>query len=279
MLNNFEQYLNNYNYGKDGSVKDAVMYSIVDGGKRIRPHLLLALLKDYGVDASLGHSAALAIEMIHSYSLIHDDLPAMDDDDFRRSKLSTHKQFGEDIAILAGDALLTEAFAVISNDKMLSNDVKVKLLSNLAQYAGINGMIYGQQLDLEGEGKPLTLENIEQINHYKTANLITFSVVAAALIAQHEEHLDDLKIFASKLGLAFQIQDDIFDVTKTYEQLGKKPSDVDNDKSTYVKLLGLEQCEIEVEQLFKHCYEIINALDLTSQTLYNLVSEIQARNK
>lgn len=277
MLKNFEQFLNDYDYGKDGSVKEAVIYSIVDGGKRIRPHLLLALLKDYGLVEEKGYCAALAIEMIHSYSLVHDDLPSMDNDDYRRSKLSTHKQFGEDIAILAGDALLTEAFAAISNDQSNNSDVKIKLLSNLAQYAGINGMIYGQQLDLEGEGKPLTLKDIQEINHYKTANLITFSIVAAALIAEHDQDLKALQTLASKLGLAFQIQDDIFDVTKTYEELGKKPSDVDNDKSTYVKHLGLEKCKEEVDDLFTECYEIINTLDLKSANLYNLVSDIENR--
>lgn len=278
MLKDFEQFLNNYDYGKNGSVKDAVIYSIVDGGKRIRPHLLLALLSDYGIAVEKGFSASLAIEMIHSYSLVHDDLPAMDDDDYRRSKLSTHKQFGEDIAILAGDALLTEAFATISNDHLNTDENKIQLISELAQYAGINGMIYGQQLDLEGEGKSLSLDDIKEINHYKTANLITFSLLAAAIIADKQEDLEALKVLASDLGLAFQIQDDIFDVTKSYEELGKKPSDVDNNKSTYVKMLGLEQCHIEVDNLFKNCYKIIASLDLKSQNLYNLVNDIEKRN-
>lgn len=278
MLKDFEQYLNNYNYGFDGNVKDAVIYSIVDGGKRIRPHLLLALLKDYGISVEPGYSSALAIEMIHSYSLVHDDLPSMDDDDYRRSKLSTHKQFGEDTAILAGDALLTEAFAVISNDDSLEFEIRVKLLSLLSQYSGSKGMIYGQELDLAAEGKALSLDEIKTINHYKTANLISFSLLAAAVIAKADHDLELLKTFASDLGLAFQIQDDIFDLTKSFEELGKKPSDEDNDKSTFVKHLGLEESQKTVDNLFASCFETLEALDLQSRNLYNLLSEIQLRN-
>ena len=277
MMKRFENYLNNYDFQKEGTVRDAVIYSIVDGGKRIRPHLLLSLLKDYGVDVEKGYASALAIEMIHSYSLVHDDLPSMDDDDYRRSKLSTHKQFGEDVAILAGDALLTEAFASISNDQTIDSDKKVKLISLLAQYSGMAGMIYGQELDLAGEDKTLTVKEIQEINHYKTANLITFSLLAAAVIADHQDDFDILKECASNLGLAFQIQDDIFDVTKTYEELGKMPSDENNNKSTYVKLLGLEESKEVLDQLFEKCKMLLNKLDLQSNNLYNLIIEIELR--
>lgn len=277
MMKHFENYLNNYDFQKEGTVRDAVIYSIVDGGKRIRPQLLLSLLKDYGVDIEKGYASALAIEMIHSYSLVHDDLPSMDDDDYRRSKLSTHKQFGEDVAILAGDALLTEAFASISNDQTIDSDKKVKLISLLAQYSGMAGMIYGQELDLAGEDKTLTVKEIQEINHYKTANLITFSLLAAAVIAGHQDDFETLKECASNLGLAFQIQDDIFDVTKSYEELGKMPSDEDNNKSTYVKVLGLEESKEVLDQLFEKCKMLLNKLDLQSNNLYNLIIEIELR--
>ena len=277
MLDNFEQYLNNYTYGPKGSVLEAVKYSILNPGKRIRPMILLTLLKDYNINLELGYSSALAIEMIHNYSLIHDDLPAMDNDDYRRGKLSNHKVFGEDIAILAGDALLTEAFATISNDVQLDAEVKVKLISLLSKHAGINGMIYGQQLDLTYENMPVGIEEIDQINIYKTSNLIMFAMAAAAIIAKKSEDLDNLSLLAQKLGLAFQIQDDIFDVTKTFEQLGKKPSDVLNDKSTYVKVLGLEKSQSILEELFSYCYKITKDLNIESYNIIDLIKNIQIR--
>lgn len=277
MLDNFEQYLNNYTYGPKGSVLEAVKYSILNPGKRIRPMILLTLLKDYNINLELGYSSALAIEMIHNYSLIHDDLPAMDNDDYRRGKLSNHKVFGEDIAILAGDALLTEAFATISNDVQLDAEVKVKLISLLSKHAGINGMIYGQQLDLTYENMPVGIEEIDQINIYKTSNLIMFAMAAAAIIAKKSEDLDNLSLLAQKLGLAFQIQDDIFDVTKTFEQLGKKPSDVLNDKSTYVKVLGLEKSQSILDELFSDCYKITKDLNIESYNIIDLIKNIQIR--
>lgn len=277
MLDNFEKYLNNYTYGPKGSVLEAVKYSILNPGKRIRPMILLTLLKDYNIDLKLGYSSALAIEMIHNYSLIHDDLPAMDNDDYRRGKLSNHKVFGEDIAILAGDALLTEAFTVISNDVQLDAEVKVILISLLSKHAGINGMIYGQQLDLTYENMPVGIEEIDQINIYKTSNLIMFAMAAAAIIAKKSEDLDNLSLLAQKLGLAFQIQDDIFDVTKTFEQLGKKPSDVLNDKSTYVKVLGLEKSQSILDDLFSDCYKITKDLNIESDNIIDLIKDIQMR--
>ncbi|NLC54269.1 MAG: polyprenyl synthetase family protein [Erysipelothrix sp.] len=277
MLESFEKFLNEYNYGPKGKVLDAVKYSVLNPGKRIRPMILLTILNDYQIDYKKGFSPALAIEMIHNYSLIHDDLPAMDNDDYRRGKLSTHKVYGEDIAILAGDALLTMAFNVISNDKCLDSDIKVKLISLLSKHAGIEGMIYGQQLDLTFEGKNIDITKIDEINIYKTSNLIIFSMLAAAIIANKEEDLIALEVLATKLGLAFQIQDDIFDVTKSFEEIGKKPSDQVNDKSTYVKVLGLEKSSQVLDDLFIDCYKIIKNLSLKNHGLKNLVQDIQNR--
>lgn len=278
MLKDFEKYLINYDYGVEGQVLEAVKYSILNPGKRIRPMLLLSLLKDYGQDYKLGFSAALAVEMIHNYSLIHDDLPAMDNDDYRRGKLSNHKVYGEDIAILAGDALLTEAFACISSDQTLDAETKVKLITLLSQYAGINGMIYGQQLDLMAENREVSLAEIDAINIYKTAQLIIFSLTAAATIAKKEKDLDQLTKLGEYLGLAFQIQDDIFDVTKSFEELGKKPSDEVNVKSTYVKMLGLEKSNQTLKKLFFNCYQILEDLNLSDYNLLNLIKDIEERN-
>lgn len=279
MLNTFEKFLQDYNYNSQGSVNDAVIYATADGGKRVRPMLLLALLSDYGINIEKGLSAALAIELIHSYSLVHDDLPAMDNDDYRRGKLSTHKQFGEDIAILAGDALLTEAFAIIANDIANYPEEKIKLVQALAKYSGIGGMIYGQQLDLAGESKALLLDDVKEINVYKTSNLIMFALSAAAIIANADQDIEKLLVIAKDLGLAFQIQDDILDVTKTFEEIGKYASDEDNDKSTYVKLIGLEASKASVAELFENIYNLLNTLDLKSNNLKELIVNIENRQK
>lgn len=277
MLETFELYLKEYDYGPKGNVLDAVKYSILNAGKRIRPMILLNLLNDYNVDINKGLSSALALEMIHNYSLIHDDLPAMDNDDYRRGKPSTHKAFGQDIAILAGDALLTMAFEVISEDKMLDSDTKVKLISLLSKHAGINGMIYGQQLDLNYAGKNVGIAQIDQINIYKTSNLLIFAMLAAATIAKRFEDFVLLEELATKLGLAFQIQDDVFDVTKSFEDLGKKPSDEINNKSTYVKVLGLNKTRSILESLFNDCYKIVENLNLKNDGLFKIVNKIQER--
>ena len=278
MLKDFELYLKNYPFQFKGSVLDAVEYSFYNAGKRIRPLLLLSLLKDYDFKVKQGYSAALAIEMIHTYSLIHDDLPAMDDDDYRRNKLSNHKVFGVDIAILAGDALLTESFASISDDANLNNDQKVELLSSLSKHAGLRGMVYGQQLDLKFENKDVSLENIRDINIYKTSQLIIFSLKAAAIISNNKKDIKELEILGENLGLAFQIQDDIFDVSKTFEELGKKPSDEENNKSTYVKVLGLDKSKHFLNQLFNDIYTILNKLNLKDDNLYSIIKEIEERN-
>lgn len=277
MLKTFENYINDYKFEKAGSVKDAILYSLLNAGKRIRPNLLLSLLSDYGIDYKVGFSSALAVEMIHNYSLIHDDLPAMDDDDYRRNKLSTHKAFGEDIAILAGDALLTEAFKVISNDDNLAYQKRCLIISKLADFSGINGMIYGQQQDLLSEGEAINLNQVDEINIYKTAKLINFSLAAASIIADKTDDLVLINDLATNLGLAFQIQDDIFDVSKDFDEIGKLPSDEKNAKATYVKLLGLEESEAKLAELFANCFEILEKLDLKSNNLYNLISEIKQR--
>ena len=278
MLDLFEKYLSAYTYEKEGYVKDAMIYATSDGGKRIRPLILLALLNDYKIDLNKGLAAALAVEFIHSYSLVHDDLPAMDNDDYRRGKLSVHKKFGQDIAILAGDSLLTDAFAIISNDNANDNDTKIKLISLLGKHAGNNGMIYGQELDLKGENKLLSVSDINEINEFKTANLIMFAMIAAAIIANKEKDIKLLNELALNLGIAFQVQDDIFDVTKTFKDLGKYSSDEDNNKSTYVKLMGLEKSEEYLEELFNNCFNLLSDLNLSNGNLYKIINEIKLRN-
>lgn len=225
-------------------IKEAMHYSLEAGGKRIRPLLVFATLAAFEKDPQIGLMAAAAIEMIHTYSLIHDDLPSMDNDDLRRGKPTNHKVFGEAIAILAGDGLLTYSFQVIGQtpNDFVSSETKLQLVLEMAKAAGSEGMVGGQVADMEGEGKTLTIEELEYIHIHKTGKLLKFSVIAGALLGgANQTQLEDLSAFAHHLGLAFQIQDDILDLEGNQELLGKPVgSDSTNEKSTYPQLLSME---------------------------------------
>lgn len=223
------------------SLLNSMSYSLFAGGKRLRPILLLASYNTFASNKEKVFKTAAALEMIHTYSLIHDDLPAMDDDDYRRGKLTNHKKFDEATAILAGDALLTYAFELIANDDLLKEQEKVYILKSLAKASGPEGMVAGQILDMEGETKSLTLEELETIHELKTGRLINFAISAGAFLADTSiEQREYLEQFAYYLGLIFQVQDDILDVIGDPEKIGKPiGSDVLNDKSTYPNLLGL----------------------------------------
>ncbi|WP_419956183.1 polyprenyl synthetase family protein [Neobacillus niacini] len=225
-------------------IKEAMHYSLKAGGKRIRPLLVFATLAAFEKDPKIGLMAAAAIEMIHTYSLIHDDLPSMDNDDLRRGKPTNHKVFGEAIAILAGDALLTYSFQVIGQtpNEFASSETKLELIMEMAKAAGSEGMVGGQVADMEGEGKTLSVEELEYIHIHKTGKLLKFSVIAGALLGgASQTQLENLSAFAHHLGLAFQIQDDILDLEGNQELLGKPVgSDSANEKSTYPRLLSME---------------------------------------
>lgn len=223
-------------------LQSSMAYSVDAGGKRIRPLLVLATLEDLGVESKDALKVAAAVELIHTYSLIHDDLPSMDDDDFRRGKPTNHKEFGEAIAVLAGDAMQTLAFEALTELPNTPPSVAIQLIRMLAVASGANGMVAGQVLDLEGEGKSLVLTDLEAIHLNKTGALLSFCIEAGAILAGlEEEKMDNLKVFAKNIGLAFQIQDDILDVTATTEELGKNAgSDESSDKTTYPMLLGLD---------------------------------------
>ncbi|WP_433751239.1 polyprenyl synthetase family protein [Falsibacillus pallidus] len=223
-------------------LKEAMLYSLQAGGKRLRPVLLMATLKAFNKEEKMGLSAACALEMIHTYSLIHDDLPSMDDDDLRRGKPTNHKVFGEAFAILAGDGLLTYSFQMIAEDESISPQTRMKLIALLAKCAGPEGMVGGQAADIEGENQSLSLEQLEYIHLHKTGKLLVFSVLAGAIIAgANEEELKQYERYAVNLGLAFQIQDDILDIEGDESKIGKPVgSDADNHKSTYPSLLSLD---------------------------------------
>jgi geranylgeranyl diphosphate synthase type II len=235
-------------------LEQAMLYSLEAGGKRIRPILLFATLHAFDQNEEVGLRTALGLEMIHTYSLIHDDLPAMDDDDLRRGKPTNHCVFGEGTAVLAGDGLLTAAFQIIADDHTLDADTRMRIISLLARSAGPEGMVGGQQDDLEAEEKKLNLEDLISIHKRKTGKLIRFPVEAAAMIAKAtESETEALVHYSEHLGLAFQIGDDILDISGDEKALGKPiGSDLANHKNTYVSLLGLagarEKLAQEVEK-------------------------------
>ena len=238
------------------SVIDSMEYSLKAGGKRLRPILLIEACRALGGDVKKAYPFACAVEMIHTYSLIHDDLPAMDDDDLRRGKPTNHKVFGEGIAILAGDGLLNYAHELMI--KSIVEDVENKSLPRAAyeisNAAGVYGMIFGQCADLEGEGKPVDLKTLEFIHRHKTGALITAPLKAGAIIGgATKEQLESIEKYGEAIGLAFQITDDILDVVGDEKSLGKKVgSDEANEKSTYPSIYGLEESrEMAREQLEK----------------------------
>ena len=227
------------------TLQSSMAYSVHAGGKRIRPLLVLATLKDLGTSSKDACKVACAVELIHTYSLIHDDLPSMDNDDFRRGKLTNHKVYGDGMAILAGDALQTFAFEILTTLDNTPPETAIELIRLLSIASGAEGMVAGQVLDIEGEEMDLTLDQLEQIHLNKTGALLSFCIEAGALLADVDyENLAHLKVYAKNIGLTFQIQDDILDVTSTTEELGKSAgSDESSGKVTYPSLLGLEQAE------------------------------------
>ena len=246
------------------NLREAVLYSIHAGGKRIRPYLLLEVLDSLQVPITIAHAqVAAALEMIHTGSLIHDDLPAMDDDDFRRGRLTNHKKFGEALAILAGDALFLDPYALIAQAD-LPNEIKVDLIATLSLSSGSMGMVAGQVLDMEGEGKHLNLEELQTIHANKTGKLLAFPFQAAGVIAGLDENLQkQLKTVGELIGLAFQVRDDILDVTASFEEIGKTPQkDLQAEKSTYPALLGLDEAKVFCNRTLDQANE---KLDVISQ--------------
>lgn len=247
---------------------ESMRYSLLAGGKRLRPVLVLATVEACGGDEEKALPFACALEMIHTYSLIHDDLPSMDNDDYRRGKLTNHKVYGEAQAILAGDALLTEAFGLMAKGAKqagLSADVALTIMEEASRYAGARGMVGGQVSDILSENRSITLDELESIHRRKTGDLIAFAVRTGAYISDvSEETLASLTRFAYGLGLAFQIQDDILDVIGDQNIIGKPVgSDEEKNKATYPALIGLEQSK----QMLKEITESAKAELMSHHTL------------
>ena len=269
--------------GYQQTVLEAMNYSFLSGGKRLRPMLMMETYKMFGGKSAVIEPFMAAMEMIHTYSLIHDDLPAMDDDEFRRGRKTTHIVYGEAMAILAGDGLLNLAYeTAISALAMEPNNPQIgKALAVLARKAAVYGMIGGQTVDIESEGTPLNKEKLNFIYELKTGALIEASMLIGAILAGATKKEQDLIAAISRnIGLAFQIQDDILDVTSTLEVLGKPiGSDEKNEKSTYVTLEGIEKARQDVQMLTEDAVAMMDSLVVKNEFLNQLLLYLIYRDK
>lgn len=272
------------------SMAETMNYSMTAGGKRIRPMLLLESCRMFGGDEALAEPFAAAMEMIHTHSLIHDDLPALDNDDYRRGRLTVHKVFGEAAGILGGVTLLNYAYETMmkafdvhdEEEKTAGEDKRIiRAMRTLSEKSGLYGMLGGQSVDVENDGKPLSPQLLDYIYEHKTSALIEAPLMAGALLAGAEEEKVKLMERAGRnIGLAFQIQDDILDVTSTGEVLGKPiHSDEKNNKVTYVTLYGIEEAARKVKELSEEAISLLEGLDEKNEFLLALVRSLIDRKK
>lgn len=277
----FEHQLQGILTERQYSLQQAMHYSIANGGKRIRP-LLSYLIGDLlGIERTAIDPAALALELVHCYSLVHDDLPAMDDDDLRRGKPTCHIQYDEATAILVGDALQSLAFELISQATQLSADTRIRAVEILSQAIGANGMCLGQALDMEAEGQSQhSLEQLKQIHHHKTGQLITASCELAALIAHHDgdDVFNQCSQLGNLLGVAFQIKDDVLDATSTTDVLGKpQGSDEKNNKLTYCRFYTLDELNQLLDDMNQQCLDLAHQLHPNPEALISVINYIFQR--
>lgn len=265
-----------------GKVCEAMAYSLLDGGKRIRGCLTLAMCELCGGEVQSALPLACAVEMVHAYSLIHDDLPCMDNDDLRRGKPSCHIKFGEGTALLAGDALLTHAFSAASDayfNGTLPAETVLRCVNQLSRAAGVEGMIGGQVIDTALEEAPMTPEQLEAMHSMKTGALIRSAAVLGCLAAgAPRDVVMQADLYAAKIGLAFQIVDDILDATEESEKLGKSTSDADNNKTTYITLYGVEKAREMVRRLVLEADLAVKGTVLDDEMLYELADTLAKRH-
>ena len=265
----------------DQDLMKAIRYASLDGGKRIRPLLVYASATAVGAQLENADAPASAVELIHSYSLVHDDLPAMDDDDLRRGKPSVHKAFNEATAILVGDALQSLAFQSLSEaNSNLPAQTKLTMIETLSKAAGTEGMTGGQAMDLDAENRSITLDALEDIHRLKTGALIKASVRLGALCNQDTtaNQFENLDEFANNIGLAFQIQDDILDEISNTETLGKpQGSDRDQSKTTYVSLLGVEKAQMKADELSNNAITLLEGFSSSADALREMAGFIVKR--
>jgi geranylgeranyl diphosphate synthase type II len=267
--------------GPASKLYQAMRYSVFNGGKRVRPALCFAAAEAISASDDNTVKIAAAVEMIHAYSLIHDDLPAMDDDDLRRGVPTCHIQFDEATAILAGDGLHSLAFKQLTNLTGITASINLEIIAILSDLAGCNGMVTGQAVDLESTGTQLSVEELNYMHTHKTGALIEASVVMGAMATNQadEAQVNALRSYARAIGLAFQIQDDILDVESSTEQLGKSQgSDSDNNKATYTSILGIEKAKSEAERLYQESLEALSPFDDKAEPLRALAKFIVHRS-
>ena len=265
------------------TMAEAMNYSMCAGGKRLRPILLLETFRMFGEDEQLAEPFMAGIEMIHTHSLIHDDLPAIDNDDYRRGRLTTHKVYGEAMGVLSGVSLLNYAYETMLKTFEMTSDADrvIRALKIMSEKTGIHGMLGGQSVDVENDGKPMSREMIDYIYENKTSALIEASVMTGAILGgATEEEIAIVEKAAKNIGLAFQIQDDILDVTSTEEELGKPiHSDEKNHKTTYVTLMGIEKASQQVKKLSDEAVTLLEGLNKKNEFLFTLVNELVGRRK
>ena len=284
-----EAVLKSYLPREEGFAKtmaQAMNYSVLAGGKRLRPMLILETCRMFGGEDKLAYPFMAAMEMIHTHSLVHDDLPALDNDDYRRGRLTTHKVYGEAMGVLSGVALLNYAYEVMLTAFDLAEDEKararvIKALKVMSHKTGLYGMLGGQSVDVENDGKPMSREMIDYIYENKTSALIEGSMMAGAILGgASAEEVAVVEKAASGIGLAFQIQDDILDVTSTAEELGKPiHSDEKNHKTTYVTLMGIEKASQQVAELSEEAVKLLEGMNKKNEFLFTLVKELVGRRK
>lgn len=275
-MNNFEKYIKEYlkSY-KLNTIIEAMEYAM-EGGKRFRPRIIFSILSGMNIKEEVGYDAALALEMIQTYSLIHDDLPAMDNDDMRRGKPSLHKAYREDIAILTGDALLNDAFRVISESKTYNNDTKVKIINCLSKYAGMDGMIYGQLLDVTNNSDTINQDLLDEIQDNKTGGLFKISCLIPMYI-NNEDNEDYYINLGRKIGIIFQNQDDLFDLIKSEEEMGKLHTDVQNNKGTALSLHSADELKALIDVEFKDLDNYLEKASFNTNDLKELIYKLKNR--
>lgn len=268
------------------TMAQAMNYSVLAGGKRLRPMLILETCRMFGGREELAYPFMAAMEMIHTHSLVHDDLPALDNDDYRRGRLTTHKVYGEAMGVLSGVSLLNYAYEVLFTafDKAKNTGEQAKVIQALkvmAHKTGIYGMLGGQSVDVENDGKPVTKEMLDYIYENKTSALIEGSMMTGAILGgASQEEVNAVEKAARNIGLAFQIQDDILDVTSTAEELGKPiHSDEKNHKTTYVTLMGIEAASQQVAELSEEAVKLLEGMNKKNEFLFTLVKELVGRRK
>ena len=259
---NLIELLGNYRGKYPEKLAEAMEYAVMNGGKRIRPILMYMICDLFEKNNCKSYDKikeiAAALEFIHCYSLVHDDLPAMDNDDYRRGKLTVHKKYNEAIGVLVGDALLTEAFGIIANSKSLGDKNKIEIISRLSEYAGFFGMVGGQFADIESEHKKVEIDTLKYIHAHKTGKLLTAAIELPMIALNIEnEKYQKMVEYSKLLGIAFQIKDDILDIEGDFEEIGKKSNDVENEKTTYPSIFGLDESKRLLQEYLEKARKII----------------------